>query len=142
MRNPVAVHKGIDDLRRQEGLPSRRSTLNQSHTSRSSQEEGGYKKNSDLAPLRLSIDENGEDGAIKKKQSTSFWDLEGLKRGNGTDGWVEHEHGQGHEYDHGLAPDEFPYTGVGRSGSARGNGSGRGKKFDSPIEMVDRTRPW
>ena len=136
MRNPVAVHKGIDDLRRQEGLPSRRSTLNQSHTSRSPQEERGYKKNSDLAPLRLSIDE--EDGAIKKKQSASFWDLEGPKKGNGTDGWVEHGHGQGHEYDHdhGLAPDEFPSPRPGRSGT------GRGKKFDSPIEMVDRTRPW
>lgn len=132
MRNPVAVHKGIDDLRRQEGLPSRRSTLNQSHTSRSpqAQEDGGYKKNSDLAPLRLSIDENGENETIKKGQSASFWDLEGLKRGNGTDGWVEHDH------DYGLAPDEIPSPRPGRSGSVRG------KKFDSPIEMVDRTRPW
>jgi hypothetical protein len=151
----MAIHKGIDDIRRQEGLPSRRSTLNQSHSPH--EEVGGYgyesgnyryanKRNSDLPPLKLSIDEHEDEQevkSVKKKESTaSFWDLEALKREKGVDGWVEHDDGD----DYGLAPDEIPSS-VGRSGgrgTGTGSGSGRGKgrKFDSPIEMIDRTRPW
>lgn len=120
----MAVHKGIDNLKRQEGGPSRRSTHTQERQS---------SVNSDLSPMKL--EEYGYDDKKKQSPSASFWDLDALTRERdrekGIDNWMEH----------GIPPDEPRRV----SGSVVGNlrSSGKGKKgFDSPIEMVDRTRPW
>jgi hypothetical protein len=157
LRNPVAIHKGVDDLRKQEGFPSRRSTLGKG---RVNEESGGGQRdrdqrqastNSDLPPLRLSVDDynyhQGLSPDVTMKKSTgspspSFWDLEGQKRGTGSsDSWMEHD----------LAPHELPDSGSGngvrRSGSgsvsARNTRFGQGgKHVDSPMEMIDRSRPW
>lgn len=125
----MAVHKGIDNLKREEGGPSRRSTVHHDNGTRQSS------TNSDLAPLKLSMDDYGEDGRKRQTSpSPSFWDLDmqsrEREREKAVDNWMEH----------GTAPDERRGSGS-VIGSLRSNAKGR-KNVDSPIEMVDRTRPW
>lgn len=128
----MAVHKGIDNLKRQEGGPSRRSTVHQDNARQSS-------VNSDLSPLKLSEDymfEAGRLGERKQSPSASFWDLDALTRERdrekGIDNWMEH----------GIAPDETPRRASGSIvGSLRNSAKGK-KGIDSPIELIDRTRPW
>ena len=122
----MAVHKGIDNLKRQEGGPSRRSTHHQDNTRQAS-------VNSDLSPLKLT-EEYAYDTKVQSP-SASFWDLDALTRERdrekGVDNWMEH----------GIPPDEPRRASGSAVGSLRSNGKGK-KGFDSPIEMVDRTRPW
>jgi len=137
---PMAIHKGIDNLKRQEGGPSRRSTTHQDNAIRQSS------VNSDLSPLKLTADDyNYEDAnasaSARKKQaspspSPSFWDLDTLsrerEREKEIDNWMEH----------GIAPDEPRRTNANLIGSLRSRSPKGRKGVDSPIEMVDRTRPW
>jgi hypothetical protein len=122
----MAVHKGIDNLKRQEGGPSRRSTHHQDNSRQAS-------VNSDLSPLKLN-EEYAYDMKVQSP-SASFWDLDALTRERdrekGVDNWMEH----------GIPPDEPRRASGSVVGSFRNNGKGK-KGFDSPIEMVDRTRPW
>lgn len=123
----MAVHKGIDNLKRQEGGPSRRSTHHQDNMRQSSM-------SSDLSPMNLE-DYGYDDGKKKQSPSASFWDLDALTRERdrekGVDNWMEH----------GIPPDEPRRASASVTGSLRSSAKGK-KAFDSPIEMVDRTRPW
>jgi hypothetical protein len=125
----MAVHKGIHNLKMQEGGPSRRATHHPDDGKRQSS------ANSDLSPLKLNEEYGFDEGKKKGSTSTSFWDLDALsrerEREKGVDGWMEH----------GLAsvPDERRASGS-VIGSLRGGKERRA--VDSPIEMVDRTRPW
>ena len=85
------------------------------------------RQGSDLPPLRLSTDDQEvPERVIRKKQSASFWDLEALRR--------DREKGSDHWSEQMIAPDERD-VGVRRGNSQR-------RRVDSPIEMVDRSRPW
>jgi hypothetical protein len=137
LRNPVAIHKGVDDLRKQEGFPSRRSTLGKGRVNEESgsgqrdQDQRQASTSSDLPPLRLSVDDYNYHQGLSP---------DGTKK-KSSDSWMEHD----------LAPHELPDSGSGngvrRSGSgsvsARNTRFGQGgKHVDSPMEMIDRSRPW
>jgi hypothetical protein len=136
-RHPVAIHKGIDNLKRQEGGPSRRATHHQDNSNSNLDSNTRQSSmNSDLSPLKLSVDDYDDGRKKLGSPAPSFWDLDALTRERdrekAVDNWMEH----------GIAPDEPRRASL--AGSLRnGIGSGKGRKaVDSPIEMIDRSRPW
>jgi hypothetical protein len=181
-RTPVAVHKGIDNLRRQEGLPSRRPTVRLDPITPTAQiseqmdhvgngNTSGQRQtsaSSDLAPLHLSMDDydirSGNVGpstgtstgygggrTLQKKTSASFSDLAALQRDR--DKEREREKAADSWMEYGLGPDDSD-NGSRRNTSLRSSGVSRmaermsqsqsrqDRTVDSPIEMVDRSRPW
>lgn len=122
-------HRGVQDLKREAGHGAGIG---------GSERERKGSGNSNLSPLRLSTDDNPLASAsasasahpLRKKPSASFWDLEALKREREKrdDQWLESESGGGGGY---RVEAESPK----RSTSQR-------RRYDSPIEMVDRSRPW